>query len=155
MNFKVISPEVLYATEDVRTFGEDDVQDLLRRAMENSSGKCRICFHHLPEAPLHEMLIAIRRGANNPPHRCRATEETHFMLRGLARLRLYEEDGTLARDIEMGPPGDNRTSYVRIPQNLYHDMIVESGICLYMEIKLGPFNPENNEQAPFPGRSLE
>ena len=55
MNTVVLSPEVLYAVDSVRTMDSSLLAELIDKARANASGKCRICFHRAPGDPLHEM----------------------------------------------------------------------------------------------------
>lgn len=151
MRITEINPEVVYAVDEQRLMDKTWLREVADRALKNSSGKCRICLHRSPDEVLHEMLIAMRRDCVYPPHRFLKSEETHFVLQGLAVMRLYDEDGGLCKTIQMGPFDSGRTAYVRIPKSCYHDMVVESDLCVYLETKLGPFRSDDNQIAPFPG----
>lgn len=149
MKIRTINSEVLFADEPVRLFSAADVARLGREALASSTGKRRICLHRSPDAPLHEMLVALCRDVAYPPHRCRSTEETHFVLSGKAALLLYNENGSLESRIELGDADSGRPGYSRIPAGVFHCLEIESDVCVFLETKLGPFSPDDNEIAPF------
>ena len=144
------SREVLFAEDALRILSPDDVAELGRRALASPSGKLRICLHHSPDAALHEMLVALRRDVRYPPHRNRKSEETHFVLLGTAALLLFREDGAIAERILLGDAASGRPGYSRIPANMYHRLEVESDVCVFLETKLGPFDPADNEPLSLP-----
>ena len=141
--------EVLFADEDVRVLSSAEIEMVSRAALANPSGKARICLHRSPDAPLHEMLVALRRDVRYPPHRQLRSEETHFVLLGQASLLLYREDGGLWKRLELGEAGSGRPGYSRIPAGVFHCLEIESEVCVFLETKLGPFSPEDNEFAFF------
>lgn len=148
---KYMNEDVAYLEERVRMLSNDDLYMLRETALKKTSGKLRICTHPSPGHLLHEMFIALRKDVYYPPHRSVKTEETHFVLHGLATLYIYTDDGKLERAIPMGPFDSGRCSYVRLPAGAFHCLIVESDVCIYYETKLGPFDPDDTEIAPFNG----
>lgn len=141
--------EVQFAMESIRTMSSVDMAALKEEALNSPTGRQRICMHRSPDDQLHEMLIALRRDVKYPPHRNNVSEETHFVLDGLATLSLFDDNGVVIRVIPLGSMTSGRNSYVRIPAGMFHSLLIESEVCIYMEVKTGPFSPENNEIAIF------
>lgn len=152
MKTREFNPEVLFADEAVRVFSLDDVEELGKKALASPAGKLRICLHSSPDAELHEMLVALRRDVRYPPHKNLKSEETHFVLLGEAALCLYSDDGSALNRIALGGGDSVRlASYSRIPVGVYHRLEIESDVCVFLETKLGPFDPADNQVAPFTG----
>lgn len=149
MNTRVHNPEVLFAVDEVRGFDDLDLAELAARARANPSGVCRICLHRNEADPVHEMLIAKRRDSVYPPHCHRATEESLIVIQGLAELLLFDGSGLVTRRLPLGGPGSGRTAFARIPALCYHDLRLESEMFIFLETKPGPFNPSDNQTAPF------
>lgn len=147
--YHYLNDEVAYINVPIRTLSYDDINMLIDKAKLNKSGRFRICMHNNPQDLLHEMLIALRNDVYYPPHRAINTEETHFILYGLATLYIYTDDGSIYHTFHMGANGSDRISYVRIPKNMFHCLIIESDVCVYYESKLGPFNASHTEIACF------
>lgn len=149
MLLKEISPQVLYAEPAIRVLGPEDINLLIEKAQSLPGGVCRICLHRSPDDLLHEMLIAKRKDSTYPPHRHRAAEESHLILHGCVTLILFSETGAVRERIPLGEPGSGRAVYARIPAGVYHDIVVESDMYVDMETKIGPFDPDDNEMAPW------
>lgn len=149
MNARPLNPEVMYALDEVRAWGEAELRELMDRAAESQSGVCRLCLHRDISDPVHEMLIAKCRDSVYPPHRHPVREESYQVLRGRARLLLFDDEGRVTDEVPLGEPGGGRACYVRLPKGRYHDLIIESDLFVFLETRPGPFCPEDNEFAPF------
>ncbi len=150
MKTKEINPEVLYSLDEYPAFSGSEIAELRNRARSNPSGKIRICMHEAPESALHEMLIALRNDVRYPVHKCPARSETHIVLDGLMTVNLFHDDGAIRERVPMGPPDSGRCGYLRVPANMFHSIRIETEVCVFMEVKLGPFDPADNVKADFP-----
>jgi cupin fold WbuC family metalloprotein len=150
MNTREINREVLYAADDCPAFSAGEIEELRRRALQNPSGKIRICMHAAPEDGLHEMLIALRRDVRYPVHKCPARSESHIVLDGMMTVNLFHPDGRLRERVPMGPPDSGRRNYLRVPAGMFHSIHIETETCVFLEVKLGPFDPADNVKADFP-----
>jgi cupin fold WbuC family metalloprotein len=149
MKLREVSPEVLFAEDDCPSYSQDEVMELRRKALAIPSGKIRICLHGMPDSDLHEMLIALRRDVRYPIHKCPARSESHIVMNGMMTISLYNPDGSLLERVPLGPPSSGRKSYLRVPAGMYHSIAIETEVCVFLEIKLGPFDPSDNVKAPF------
>lgn len=149
MKTKKESDEVLFADEEVRVFGPDDVEALGRRALDAPSGKIRVCLHRSPDDKMHEMLVALRKDVRYPPHSHKYSEETFLVLKGCATLHLFDAGGEPLPVIHLGDPFSGRCGYARLPAGMWHCLRQESDVVVFLETKLGPFRPEDTCVAPF------
>lgn len=149
MNTKEFNPDVYFAADSYPSFSENEVMELREKALSKDNGKIRICMHTSPEDSLHEMLIALRKDVRYPIHKCPARSETHIVLHGVLTVNLFNPDGTLLERVPLGVCQSGRKNYLRVPANMFHSLSIESDVCVFLEIKLGPFDPTDNVVAGF------
>lgn len=151
MQLRHLNKEILFAVDPVRSLSQTQIEYLRQEALASPTGRLRICLHRDPEDSLHEMCIALCQDVYYPPHRHVLTEESYVVLDGLARFYVYTEAGELTDEIELGDAASGLQFYARIPANVYHCLLIESDVCVFLETKLGPFSGQPNITAPFPG----
>ncbi len=132
------SPEVLYAEGGLSAVGPDDIAELKRLAAKTPRRRCRICFHHGPDAALHEMLIVHQKAAWVPPHKHIGRDESIHVVEGSALLVSFTEDGEVAATVRIG---DGGAVYCRLPEGVYHTLLIDSDWFVFHETTLGPFDP--------------
>jgi len=149
LKLKQVAPEVLYSTEPFATAGQEAVALIKSLAAESHRQRCRICFHPAPDAPSHEMLIAMSGASYVRPHRHKSKTETLLVLEGEATAHLFEEDGTPARSLPMKPFGQGADFFYRMPIGVFHTLTFQSDWFVYLETTLGPFDTGSSEAAPW------
>ncbi len=142
------SDEVLFAVDDIRFWSNADALELEKRALASVSGKLRICLHRSTEDEVHEMLIAMRKDIQYPAHSHPDKEESYIIVRGQIRFFLFDSDGNVTKEILMGDSISGLVSYLRLPVGVIHKFDIESDACVFLETKLGPFTPADNEFFP-------
>ena len=141
---------MLYATDELRRMEHGDITQLAATALHSKTGRVRICLHPSPEAELHEMLIALRRGDKYPPHLHLRSETSYYMCRGEMTLYLLNDEGKVTDTLPLAAnPAGGSLVYARVPERVYRCIRVESEVCVFMETRLGPFVPGHNVIAPF------
>ena len=89
------------------------------------------------------MLNALEPGTIMPIHRHRNTSETMVVVRGALIERFYNDDGTLAKEIEMRAGGE--CPVVQIEAGQWHSLeVLESGTIIF-EAKDGRYEPLGEE----------
>jgi cupin fold WbuC family metalloprotein len=108
----------------------------------SENGTRRLCLHDSPSASLHTMVIEAEAGAIYPPHLHTDSDEVMLVLSGRMELLVWNngeaEKPTLVNldsTFEINP-------VVLVPRLTVH---VTNPVtkCIYMEVKLGPFNKTN------------
>src|SRR5260221_8826716 len=143
------SPEVFYAPADFVTVDDADINWLIERAQQVPRRRARICFHTNPGASLHEMLIVHHCSAYVRPHRHLHRQETLTVLKGLATAFAFDEGGQVVHVLPIGAAGTGRKLLHRMPQGQYHNLTIESDWLVFLETTTGPFDPSENEFAPW------
>ncbi|MBI4061652.1 MAG: cupin fold metalloprotein, WbuC family [Elusimicrobia bacterium] len=105
-----------------------------------SGGAVRVCFHDGPEEPVHDMVIALRRGPAVAPHKHVTREETYHMIEGLLRLQFFDERGHKTDSCLLGGPGAGKPLLYRVPKNTWHSTDPESEFAVFHERRPGPFD---------------
>ncbi|MBP5855636.1 WbuC family cupin fold metalloprotein [Marivibrio halodurans] len=145
--FRQVAAEVYYSVDSFATAGPEAVAMIKRIALESPRKRCRICFHPGPEATAQEMLIAMAGRSYVRPHRHFGKSETLTVLEGSATALLFGESGEVTRRVPMGPHGQGRTFFYRMPEGIFHTLDFESDIFVYLETTTGPFDPAKSEGA--------
>jgi len=140
------SDEVLYSEGEICAIGPDDIAELKRLASQTPRRRCRICFHGAPDAKLHEMLIVHENGAWVRPHKHVEKDESLHVVEGAARLVSFSEDGKIDKVVNVG---DDGALYCRIPEGVYHTLLIDSDWFVFHETTLGPFERSRTVFAPW------
>lgn len=149
LKLKQVAPEVLYATEPFATAGPAAVSLIKTLAGQAPRQRCRICFHPSPDAPSHEMLIAMSGASYVRPHRHGAKTETLLVLEGAATAHLFDENGRQTDALPLKPFGHGEAFFYRMPAGIFHTLTFQSDWFVYLETTLGPFDAASSEAAPW------
>jgi cupin fold WbuC family metalloprotein len=149
-NWVAHGDEVLYARPGIVAVTPDDLAALKRRAARNSRGRCRFCLHQDPSDALHDMVIALRQGVYDRPHRHFYKVETLIVLEGEGTYVRFASDGRPIAGQRLSALEDQRCARIlRTPVGEYHSLLVESEWLIFCESTLGPFDPAASDFAPW------
>lgn len=140
------SPEVLYAEAGIAVLGTEEIAELKRLACQTRRRRCRICFHSSPSALLHEMVIVHEKNAWVPPHMHVGKSESIQVLEGSAEIVSFTDSGKINDVLRIGEGGVN---FCRLPENLFHTLLIDTDWLVFKETILGPFNSSQNIMAPW------
>ena len=140
---------VTYLQGGTITFGRAELARVAADARAAPLRRARLCTHGSPEAPVHEMLIAVRRDSYVRPHRHPGKPESLLVVRGTADAVFFDDAGEVADVLAMGPPGSGRAFYYRIADPVFHTLVVRSPLLVFQEVTRGPFRPQETEFAPW------
>jgi len=138
-----LSDEVYYLRGPVRTITADLVSFLREAALASPRGRCRICLHDHPDAPVHEMFIAHTRDVLVPPHAHFDKSESFTVVSGLATVYLLDDSGKVQEKIALGAGCSDRAACVRMQAGQWHTQRFESDVAIFYEVSSGPFQPEH------------
>ncbi len=145
MPLNEINSGLYYSDETIKTLLRSDIEHFCNEALTNESGKVTVCLHRDAEDVMyHEMLICYRNGFSYPQHLHRKSDETKLILFGEVTLFLYDEKGTLLEAMFLSAEQSNARFLARVPAGISHRLRVDSNVCAFYEVKLGPFDPEDN-----------
>ncbi len=93
------------------------------------------------------MLIVVAKECYIRPHKHLVKSETFLVLEGSAQAILFDDAGRVRNVLEMGPPGCGRTFFYRMPEAMYHGLLIESDWLVFLETTSGPFDPAKSVDA--------
>jgi UDP-glucose 4-epimerase len=143
------SPGVFVSLETVIRTGQREIDFIKSQAAQSVKRRARIRFHKELDAPVQEMIIAARSDGYIIPHKHDLKSESFQMIEGEMDVLIFNEGGALTEVIEMGGDVFNRKIYCRIPENLFHTIIIRSECAIFLEVTDGPFRKEETIVAPW------
>ncbi|MCR9219895.1 MAG: WbuC family cupin fold metalloprotein [Alphaproteobacteria bacterium] len=145
--YRQVADEVFYATDPFATAGPEAIELIKQTALASPRRRARICFHPDPQAAAQEMLIAMGGASYVRPHRHFGKSETLTVLEGAATALLFDEAGSVTQRAPMGSYGSGRPFFYRMPPDVFHTLIFECEMFVYLETTTGPFDPAMSEGA--------
>jgi cupin fold WbuC family metalloprotein len=139
------TPEVFYSDRSFLTVGPEEIAWLKAEAAELPRRRARLCAHPAPEAGLHEMIIVHERMAYVRPHRHHGKSESFHILEGEALAVILEEDGRIAQVHDMAAHGSGKPYFYRMPEKVFHTLLIASDWLVFHEATSGPFDPAKTE----------
>ncbi len=135
------NPEVYYSDDAVVTADDATIAELKQIAAGNPRLRSRLCTHPDPSSGLHEMLIVHHRQAYVRPHKHFGKPESFHLIEGTARVVIFEDHGAIREVLEMAPYGQGKLCYYRMPDGLFHTILITSEWLVFHETTAGPFDP--------------
>lgn len=115
-------------------------KSLIQLAIGNPTGVARLCFHDGDDSKLHVMIIGLAPGFDFPIHRHSQRDETLIHITGSGKIRITNE--TASPQIEHK---FNNGQAVQVPALTWHGMSAGTQGLAFLEIRLGPFLPEDTQ----------
>lgn len=100
-------------------------------------------FHLSLDEKCHRFLNAVEPGTVVDIHRHPKKDETIVLLRGRARVNIYNDDGSILDSVELSP-NDGRYG-INIPKGVWHNLESLEINSVFFECKEGPFVPHDAE----------
>jgi cupin fold WbuC family metalloprotein len=141
VSLRAQNPEVYYSDDAIVTADDATIAELKRIAAENPRLRSRLCTHPDPSASLHEMLIVHHRDAYVRPHKHFGKPESFHVIEGTARVVIFENDGQIRDVLDMAPYGQGGLCYYRMPEQVFHTILISSEWLVFHETTAGPFDP--------------
>jgi cupin fold WbuC family metalloprotein len=139
--FRAENPEVFYSDAAIVTADDADIAELKRVAAQNPRLRSRLCTHPDPSSSLHEMLIVHHRDAYVRPHSHAGKPESFHLIEGSALVVIFEDDGQIRDVLAMGRYGSGKLCYYRMPDGVFHTILISSEWLVFHETTAGPFDP--------------
>jgi cupin fold WbuC family metalloprotein len=133
--------EVYYSDAAIVTADDGVIGELKRIAAQNPRLRSRLCTHPDPSSGLHEMLIVHHREAYVRPHKHLGKPESFHVIEGTARVLVFEDDGKIRDVLDMAPYGQGKLCYYRMPDQVFHSILITSEWLVFHETTAGPFDP--------------
>src|SRR3954454_15306265 len=134
------NPEVYYSDDAIVTADDATIAELKSIAAGNPRLRSRLCAHPDPSSGLHEMLIVHHREAYVRPHKHFGKPESFHLIEGTAQVVIFEDDGRIRDVLEMAPYGRGVLCYYRMPEQVFHSILITSEWLVFYETPARPFD---------------
>ena len=121
--------------DSIKVITEELLNTISEHAKEDNRLRMNYNFHNSLDDRVHRLLNALEPGTFIPPHRHKNPEkdETYVLLRGSLIVVFYDDDGNVAKKIELKP---NKGLYgLEIPAGTWHSIIVLESNTVIFELK--------------------
>jgi len=133
------SDEVFYPDENLVVVGNKELDKLKQLALCNDRQRARLCTHNSPESKLHEMFIVHAKECYVRPHKHVGKDESISILEGEADVVMFDDDGEINQVINTTVSNSSKAFYCRIPDSIYHMLIIRTEFLVFYECTQGPF----------------
>jgi len=96
---------------------------------------------------LHEMFVIYSSETFVRPNKHVGKDESIFVMRGEADFLFFDDRGDVIKVVEMGEVASGKAYFCRVPEGIYHTIIMRSPEVVLFEATPGPFNPAETEYA--------
>jgi cupin fold WbuC family metalloprotein len=141
VSLRAQNPEVYYSDDAIVTADDATIAELKRIAAQNPRLRSRLCTHPDPASGLHEMLIVHHREAYVRPHKHLGKPESFHLIEGSARVLIFDDAGQISDVLDMAPYGQGKLCYYRMPDEVFHTILITSEWLVFHETTAGPFDP--------------
>ena len=141
VSLRAQNPEVYYSDDAIVTADDATIAELKRIAAQNPRLRSRLCTHPDPASGLHEMLIVHHREAYVRPHKHLGKPESFHLIEGSARVVIFDDAGQISDVLDMAPYGQGKLCYYRMPDEVFHTILITSEWLVFHETTAGPFDP--------------
>lgn len=118
------------------------IEELKRLAAASSLGRSRICLHSGLDAPVQEMIIALRRESVIEPHKHpRNKPESYHLIEGAMDVSIFDTAGKIVQVIHLRDGGPRM---YRITGDVWHQPTAVSEFAVYHEVYTGPFEKDTD-----------
>lgn len=146
-HLRIESPEVVYTDQPFALLGADAVDFLKDQARKTPRRRCRICCHPSPDAALHDMLIVHGMEAYVRPHKHEGKAESLHVVEGRATLVTFDDSGLITRAAALAPAADGGAFMYRMPDGMFHTLLIETEWFVFHEATVGPFDRSRTIEA--------
>jgi cupin fold WbuC family metalloprotein len=144
-----VKTAIFYNDSEIVEVGHDWYERLKQCAFDADRKRARLCLHHSPNDPLHEMIIVFHRDTVIRPHRHLTKTESFHMIFGELDIVLFDSEGMATRVIQMGNLASGKTHVYRLSGPVWHSVIVRTEYAAIHEVTNGPFSVEDSDFAPW------
>jgi cupin fold WbuC family metalloprotein len=149
MNLHKVNDEVFIALDSIVKIGKRELAFLEKQAATNQRKRARICAHKTNDDVLHEMLIAISTKSYIHPHKHVGKSESFYIVDGVVDVVAFDDLGEIVEIIELGDVRSGRNFYYRLPESIFHTLLIRTDFLVVHEVTNGPFLRERTVLADF------
>ena len=135
------STECYEAKDRISRLGAEELSFLAAAIDKSPRRRSRICTHRSVQERLHEMFVIYSDQTFVRPNKHIGKDESVFVIRGAADFLFFDDAGNVTQVVEMGDVASGKAYYCRVPQGVYHTIVMRSPEVMLFEATPGPFDP--------------
>lgn len=143
------SEEAFHTSDRLVAVSHAEIDVLKAELPATNRKRIRLCCHPNSHAWMHEMFVLYTKQTYIQPNKHLAKDETFLILEGEADFIFYTESGDVSKIIPLGTPESGKTFFVRVPQGVYHSVVMHSDYLVIHEATPGPYDREHTVWAPW------
>lgn len=143
------SEEAFHISDPIVTVSRREINVLKAELPNTARKRIRLCCHANSLVRLHEMFVLYTKQTYIQPNKHLAKDETFLILEGEADFIFYSDSGDVTKIIPLGSPESGRAFFVRVPQGVYHSVVMHSDFLVIHEATPGPYDREHTVWAPW------
>ncbi len=147
--YERITEEMCRAKPGIVTLRKADLNYLKSEVYSVPRKRIRLCIHPGDDAALHEMFVVYTGLTYVRPNLHRGKDESLHILEGDADFIFFDEDGNVLDVVPLGTQHSGKNFFVRVPQGVFHTIIMRSDYLVIHEATPGPFRKEETLWAPW------
>jgi cupin fold WbuC family metalloprotein len=144
-----ITEEMCRAKPGAVALKRSDLEYLKSEVYKTSRKRIRLCTHQNDNARLHEMFVIYTDSTYVRPNLHIGKDESLHILEGEADFIFFDDTGHVIEVVQLGDRFSNKNFFVRVPQGVYHTIIMRSPHMVIHEATPGPFNRQDTAWAPW------
>ena len=132
-------PEVIKNNSDVLFVNHEMIEEVKYEALQSPRHMARLLMHLSHEDMVQEMLIAMGKNCLVTPNSSIGKSESLQVVEGRLLLVIFDQNGNVVKEEEMGPIGSNFSSIYRLNSTPWHTMVPLTEMVVVHETLQGPF----------------
>ena len=140
--YERMTEEMCRAKPGVVSVSRADLEYLKSEVHKTTRKRIRLCVHQSDDALLHEMFVVYTGMTYVRANLHVGKDESLHILEGEADFIFFDHDGNVLDVIPLGDKHSGKNVFVRVPQGVYHTIIMRSACLIIHEATPGPFNRE-------------
>jgi cupin fold WbuC family metalloprotein len=149
MSLRKINDELFVSEDPIVKVGRIELAILKAQARVTPRKRARICAHKSEDDPLHEMLIAMSVDSYIHPHMHLGKTESFHVVEGSVDIIIFDKYGDILDIIDLGEPASGQHFFYRLPEGIFHTLLIKSEYLVMHEVTNGPFARERTILANF------
>lgn len=138
-----ISEEAYQCKDRLVYLRRSDIDRLKNDVPLTRRKRIRILIHPGTEHALHEMLVVYTKATYVRPNLHLGKDESLHIVEGEADFIFFDENGVVVKVVELSALNRSKDFFVRVPQGVFHTIIMRSEMLVIHEATPGPFVPED------------
>jgi cupin fold WbuC family metalloprotein len=147
--YERLTEEMCRARPGVVAVGRVDLEYLKSEVHKTTRKRIRLCIHQTDDALMHEMFVVYTGMTYVRANLHVGKDESLHILEGEADFIFFDMLGNILDVVPLGDKHSGRNFFIRVPQGVFHTIIMRSEHLIIHEATPGPFDRSETLWAPW------